>query len=175
MTLSEAREEIKKRQFELLKKTKDGEGYSCPVCSYGINEGQEGLKEEEDHTYTCPFGCFSSADVFRMMEIKHNLAQRDSLLRALAKELEIEVEGEDEGTKKGKGSKAASVVATDETNYSLFYKECLEDKGKSSFMTKHGISKALQEKFEIGFCKEWIHPETKEDVRIYITLTPRAI
>ena len=175
MTLSEAREEIKKRQFELLKKTKDGEGYACPICSFGTAEGQDGLKEEEDHTYTCPFGCFNSADVFRMMEIKHNLAQKDSLLRALAKELQIEVEGEEENTKKGKVIKASSVATTDETNYSLFYKECLEAKNKSSFMSKHGIGKELQEKFQVGFCKEWIHPETKEDVRKYITLTPRAI
>ncbi|MBE5935668.1 MAG: hypothetical protein E7262_07745 [Lachnospiraceae bacterium] len=176
MTLAEAKEEIEKRKYELLQKNVNG-GYICPICNYGADDDQDGLKkdEDDDQRFTCPIGCFTSVSVIDMIGLKYNINRQDYVLREVAKELGIEVD-EDKNAVKKKKSKVINKGNEDaEKNYTLFYKECLEHIDECSYLQEHGISKEVQTKFNAGYCAEWIHPETKEDVKQYIALTPRII
>ena len=57
----------------------------------------------------------------------------------------------------------------------IFYEECANLIEKCNFMQSIGISKEIQERFNMGYCENWIHPNTSADVRQFISSTPRII
>ena len=181
MTLQEAREEVIKRGIELLEKDDSGKRLICPICRCGSDEGEKGLSSQDKIHFTCPLGCFSDADIIGIIGIKTNTNNEDNIVKMIVDQLEIKLDDEEfekEETNKIEKASYLNYVKIDESSdddYQLFYNECIENIDKCNYLNTKCISKETQERFNIGYCSEWISPTTSEDMKKYISATARII
>ena len=181
MTLQEAREEVIKRGIELLERDESGNRLICPICRCGSDEDEKGLSSSDKVHFTCPLGCFSNADIIGIIGIKTNTNNDDNIVKMIVDQLEITLDDEEfekEENKKIEKASYLNYVKIDDNSdddYQLFYNECIENIDKCNYLETKNISKEIQERFNIGYCSEWISPTTSEDMKKYISASPRII
>lgn len=187
MTLSEAKKEIEKRSIELVDKSNNNKGYICPICEAGSGEGETGIISNDNIHFTCQKGCFSNVGILEIIALKCGMEEDDAIVMC-AEQLNIEIDGVEspeekeeeiviEEVKEEKVDILQGQITPESPNpdYSLFYEEMAKEIDKCNFMQSIGITKEMQERFNMGYCVSWIHPNTSADVRQYITATPRII
>ncbi|MBQ8043069.1 MAG: hypothetical protein IJ272_02830, partial [Clostridia bacterium] len=187
MTLREARVEIENRSLELVDVAKNNKGYVCPICDMGSNEDEDGIVSNDKVHFTCKHGCFSNAGILQIIGLKCGMNEDDAIIMC-AEQLDIEIddveinaeiaqEEEVVEEKEEKSDILQGQITPDSPNpdFTFFYEEMAKDIDKCNFLQSIGISKEMQERFNMGYCESWIHPNTSADVRQYITATPRII
>ena len=178
MDTDEAKEYIKANPdvyFRTFGIAKDG-GYICPLCQNGTGKDGTGIKEipTKKGVYKC-FKCDFSGDIFSFIAKENNLDIKSDFPKVMdiackiygiivennnfkKKEYNMKYSMKRSIDKKdNKLSEPAS--ATAETDYSDFFKEAAKHIHETEYLTKRGISEETQNKFNIGYCKEWKHPE----------------
>ena len=179
MTLNEAKEEILKRGIELLERDSEGKRYVCPVCKSGNDEEEKGLQTNDKILFTCPLGCFENKNILEIIGMNVGTNNEENMIRAAASELQISLDEDEEENEEEeeKENKKTLLKKDDEdgVDYTLFYKESVDKITKCNFLQSKGISKEVQNNFDIGYYENWIHPNTSEDMRQYIAATPRII
>jgi replicative DNA helicase len=151
-------------------------GYICPLCQNGTGRNGTGIEEtpKSKGLFKC-FKCDFSGDVLHFIAKENNLDIKSDFPKVMDIACSIYgITGDYSNSKKkeykmkrpmdkkdnklsGVAQEAASVLA--ETDYSDFFKEAAKHIHETDYLTKRGISEAVQKEFNIGYCKEWKHPE----------------
>jgi DNA primase len=174
MTEEEAEEYIKSNPqfyFEKARKT----GYVCPLCQNGKGNDGTGIKEipgNKGH-----FKCGESGDVFDFIGKEHGLTSfPDILEKAFSiygiivekgkykkKEWKPKMESE---TKEQTADKNAKDAVIDYQNFCKEANEKLNEDyklKKTNYLKERGISIETQNKFNIGYVKDWVSPTAERN------------
>jgi replicative DNA helicase len=173
MDREEAKEYIKANPEIYFRKAKKT-GYVCPLCQNGAERDGTGISEikGKEGLYKC-FKCGESGDVFGFIGKEYGLNSFTDKLEKAYSIYGISVENNNFKNKRkdnmkhsiGKKAAKSSGVAQEpisepaETDYTEFCKEVADHIEETNYLTERGISKELQKEFNIGYCKEWKHPD----------------
>ncbi|GMO68196.1 MAG: hypothetical protein Nk1A_6850 [Endomicrobiia bacterium] len=155
----EVKEYIKSRP-EIYFKEAGRKGYVCPLCQNG--EGKDGTGIEEikgrEGLYKC-FKCNFSGDIFAFIAKEHNLDAKSDFPKVMEKACDIyRVSRDNKEYKVEHKIKKATELVQVEVDYTQFFEEAAKHISETDYLTNRGISKEVQEKFNVGYCKEWRHP-----------------
>ena len=175
MNRKEAKEYIKANPEIYFRKAKKT-GYVCPLCQSGSGRNGTGITEIPRHKgyYKC-FVCQESGDVLHFIGKEYGLSDFKDILNKGIELYSIVIDGANykkrnhkEHTRVSQTAKSKQEINDSQTktnqdfpekDYADFFKEAAKHMHETDYLTKRGISKELQKEFNIGYCKEWKHPE----------------
>jgi replicative DNA helicase len=181
MTKEEAIEYIKSYPDGYFEKARRA-GYICPLCQNGTGSSGTGLEENPNNKghYKC-FKCDESGDVLHFIGKEYGLNNFPEILDKAFSIYGIIVEDNnytanrskkkmDEKIEEKKKPNAASSQEQDKTDYTEFYKKAnkelnddYEKNNKMNYLMQRGISIETQNKFNIGYDKEWKSPKALKE------------
>ena len=171
MNLNEIKNEIHERSKYYLEKDKSGKGYICPICGSGTGKNGTGITTKDNIHFTCWKGCYTSTDIIDIIGMQYGLNEyKDKIEKAC--DLMGIIINEQQATNK---TTAANVEndnkthnATErtempqnepKTNYNTFYSLCVENALQCDYLQNRGISIETQQKYNIGYCANWVNPK----------------
>jgi replicative DNA helicase len=139
-------------------------GYVCPLCHNGTGKNGTGIEENKKNKwhYKC-FVCGESGDALHFIGKEYGLVNFQEILEKAYDIYGITI---DDGKYKKKEYKKETQKPTEEQRADSrdFYKEANAnlnkeyELNKTNYLQKRGISIETQNRFNIGYVKDWINP-----------------
>ena len=189
MDRDRAKQEILERSREYFTPDKSKKGFICPICGSGSGSHGTGITTKDGTHYTCWTGCFTSADIFEIIGIEHNLTTFPEQLEYLAGVFGIALDdpaprrttaAEDFKQPIENGayipqdqSKTRATAATDtapepvgeqskDKDFEKFFVTAIKQITDTDY--HRGLSLATLRRFNVGFVPNWRHPKAPQAV-----------
>jgi len=155
MNKTEAKQAVKGRLEEYLNiiTQKKGNQYICPICGSGKGENKTpaGQLYKDDNIYHC-FSCEFHGDIFELVAKTENITGDAEKFNRVYEMFNISM---DENKKINTERREQS----NSTDYTAYYKECHARVSETDYFSFRGLSKAIIDKFMLGFDPEWRSPK----------------
>ena len=152
-----------------LEKDKSGKGYICPICGSGSGKKGTGITENPRNKghFTCWAGeCFSNMSYIDILALKNgiDITNRKAVVDNACKLLNISYENEYTGSLKqvNKSNAVKESPCKHEEDLSSFFEECHQNIDKTDYWQKRGLSRDIIDRFNIGFCENWVNPKAEK-------------
>ena len=171
MNVNEIKNEIHERSKYYLEKDKSGKGYICPICGSGTGKNGTGITTKDNIHFTCWKGCYTSTDIIDIIGMQYGLNEYKDKIEKACDLMGITI-NEQQTTN---NTTAANIKndnkthnATErtempqnepKTNYNTFYGLCVENALQCDYLQNRGISIETQQKYNIGYCANWVNPK----------------
>lgn len=181
MEYKQAIQEARSRWREVLpyfavpaKDKANGEtSYTCPFCGHGSNG--DGLtfdpKSKDGNTLHC-FGCGYSGDIIDLVSKSQNISFYEALKQTCSFiGITVDEQRRQESAaayfppmQTSAPQRAPQNATEPQTDYTEFFKQA-QHNNNGAYLESRGISKAIQDRFGVGFIPEWKHPKAPEQVK----------
>lgn len=154
--------------------------YVCPLCGSGTGRNKTGAFTitKDGLSWKC-FACDKGGDTLDLIGYLEDIDDYSAKVARAGElfNLDIDIEAPVEYQKQDRTAQNTDTntnMHTDtktETNYTDFYKQANKNIQATKYPEKRGLSKAILDRFNIGYVENWKHPNAPENV----TGSPRLI
>ena len=164
----DARAYIREHAEDYLTRDGSKKGFICPICGSGSGNNGTGITTKDHIHFTCwAGGCFKNADIIDIIGLKYNCIDDAEKFKRAYEEFRIDVGTEAPKPKKASQSNYASnpIEKSKEEgkDYTNFFNFAHSNYKNTSYLKDRGISEAIANKFNIGFCKDFSYNGIKDD------------
>jgi len=146
--------------------------YVCPICGSGTGRNKTGAFTitPDGLKWKC-FACDRGGDTLDLIGYVEDIDDYNSKLTRAGELFNMTI---DAPAREYQNQDTQSNMHTDtktETNYIDFYKQANKNIQATNYPEKRGLSKAILDRFKIGYVENWKHPNASE----HVTGSPRLI
>ena len=146
--------------------------YVCPLCGSGTGRNKTGAFTitPDGLKWKC-FACDKGGDTLDLIGYVEGIDDYNSKLKRAGELFNVTI---DTPAREYQNQDTQTNMHTDtktETNYISFYKQANKNIQDTNYPEKRGLSKAILDRFKIGYVENWKHPNAPENV----TGSPRLI
>ena len=146
--------------------------YVCPLCGSGTGRNKTGAFTitKDGLKWKC-FACDKGGDTLDLIGYVEGIDDYNSKLKRAGELFNVTI---DTPAREYQNQDTQTNMHTDtktETNYISFYKQANKNIQDTNYPEKRGLSKAILDRFKIGYVENWKHPNAPENV----TGSPRLI
>ena len=183
MNKQEVTEAVKERLTEYVESITDHsrkgnkKAYICPLCSSGTGRNATGAFTitPEGNSWKC-FACDKGGDTLDLIGYVEGIDDYNSKLTRAGElfNMTIDVPAREYQNKDKTAQNTDtrnSIHTPTSGNYLAFYKQANDNIQATNYPEKRGLSKAILDRFKIGYVENWKHPNAPENV----TGSPRLI
>ena len=178
-----ATEAVKERLTEYVESITDHsrkgnkKAYICPLCSSGTGRNATGAFTitPDGNSWKC-FACDKGGDTLDLIGYVEGIDDYNSKLTRAGElfnmTIDIPAREYQNKDKTAQNTDTRNSIHTPTSgNYLAFYKQANDNIQATNYPEKRGLSKAILDRFKIGYVENWKHPNTPENV----TGSPRLI
>lgn len=156
--------------------------YVCPLCGSGTGRNKTGAFTitKDGLKWKC-FACDKGGDTLDLIGYLEDIDDYSAKVTRAAELFNLDI---DAPAREYQNQDTQSNMHTDtttqktETSYISFYKQANKNIQATNYPEKRGLSKAILDRFEIGYVENWKHPNASEHVptspRLIIPVTPTS-
>ena len=150
--------------------------YVCPLCGSGTGRNKTGAFTitPDGHSWKC-FACDRGGDTLDLIGYVEGIDDYNSKLTRAGELFNLDIEAPAEYQNQDKTAQNTDTYNSIHTptngNYLEFYKQANKNIQATNYPEKRGLSKAILDRFKIGYVENWKHPNAPENV----TGSPRLI
>lgn len=183
MNKQEVTEAVKERLTEYVESITDHsrkgnkKAYICPLCSSGTGRNATGAFTitPDGNSWKC-FACDKGGDTLDLIGYVEGIDDYNSKLTRAGElfNMTIDVPAREYQNKDKTAQNTDtrnSIHTPTSGNYLAFYKQANDNIQATNYPEKRGLSKAILDRFKIGYVENWKHPNAPENV----TGSPRLI
>ena len=165
-----ATEALKERLTEYVESITDHsrkgnkKAYVCPLCGSGTGRNATGAFTitPDGHRWKC-FACDKGGDTLDLIGYVEDISDYKTKIARAAELFNLDIEAPTEYQNQDTQSNMHTDTKT-ETNYIDFYKQANKNIQDTNYPKKRGLSKAILDRFKIGYVENWRHPDVSENV-----------
>lgn len=159
--------------------------YVCPLCGSGTGRNKTGAFTitPDGLSWKC-FACDRGGDTLDLIGYVEDINDYSTKVTRAGELFNLDIEEPTEYQKQDRtahNTDTQTNMHTDtktETNYIDLYKQANENIHATNYPKKRGLSKAILDRFKIGYVENWKHPNAPENVtgspRLIIPVTPTS-
>ena len=173
VTREEARAYIREHAEDYLQKDGSKQGFICPICGSGSGNKGTGITTKDHIHFTCwAGGCFKNADIIDIIGLKYNCTTEAEKFKRAYEEFRIEPDtGKPKANTKPKAENKYTSNPIDKSkedlkDYTAFFNKAHSAYKQTSYLRDRGISDAIADRFNIGFCKGFNYGGVQDDALI---------
>ena len=138
--------------------------YVCPLCGSGTGRNKTGAFTitPDGHSWKC-FACDRGGDTLDLIGYVEDISDYKTKIARAAELFNLDIEASAEYQNQDTQTNMHTDTKT-ETNYIDFYKQANKDIQATNYPEKRGLSKAILDRFKIGYVETWKHPNASENV-----------
>ena len=138
--------------------------YVCPLCGSGTGRNKTGAFTitKDGLKWKC-FACDKGGDTLDLIGYVEGIDDYNSKLTRAGELFNLEIEAPTEYQNQDTQTNMHTDTKT-ETNYIDFYKQANKSIQATNYPEKRGLSKAILDRFKIGYVESWKHPNAPENV-----------
>ena len=179
-----ATEAVKERLTEYVESITDHsrkgnkKAYVCPICGSGTGRNKTGAFTitKDGLKWKC-FACDRGGDTLDLIGYVEDISDYKTKIARAGELFNLDIEAPAEYQNQDTQSNMHTDTKT-ETNYIDFYKQANKNIQATNYPEKRGLSKAILDRFKIGYVENWKHPNATENVptspRLIIPVTPTS-
>ena len=165
-----ATEALKERLTEYVESITDHsrkgnkKAYVCPLCGSGTGRNKTGAFTitPDGHSWKC-FACDKGGDTLDLIGYVEDISDYKTKIARAAELFNLDIEAPAEHQNQDTQTNMHTDTKT-ETNYIDFYKQANKNIQDTNYPEKRGLSKAILDRFKIGYVENWRHPDVSENV-----------
>ena len=165
-----ATEAVKERLTEYVESITDHsrkgnkKAYVCPICGSGTGRNKTGAFTitKDGLKWKC-FACDRGGDTLDLIGYLEDIDDYSAKVTRAAELFNLDIEAPTEYQNQDTQSNMHTDTKT-ETNYIDFYKQANKNIQDTNYPEKRGLSKAILDRFKIGYVENWKHPNATENV-----------
>ena len=177
-----ATEALKERLTEYVESITDHsrkgnkKAYVCPLCGSGTGRNKTGAFTitPDGHSWKC-FACDRGGDTLDLIGYVEDISDYKTKIARAGELFNLDIEAPAEYQNQDKTAQNTDTHNSIHTptggNYLEFYKQANDNIQATNYPEKRGLSKAILDRFKIGYVENWKHPNAPENV----TGSPRLI
>lgn len=177
-----ATEALKERLTEYVESITDHSSkgnkraYVCPICGSGTGRNKTGAFTitKDGLKWKC-FACDKGGDTLDLIGYVEDIDDYSAKVTRAGELFNLDIEAPAEYQNQDKTAQNTDTYNSIHTptngNYSEFYKQANDNIQATNYPEKRGLSKAILDRFKIGYVENWKHPNAPENV----TGSPRLI
>ena len=168
-----ATEALKERLTEYVESITDHsrkgnkKAYVCPLCGSGTGRNKTGAFTitKDGLKWKC-FACDKGGDTLDLIGYLEDIDDYSAKVTRAAELFNLDIEAPAEYQNQDTQSNMHTDTTTQktETNYIDFYKQANKSIQATNYPEKRGLSKAILDRFKIGYVENWKHPNATENV-----------
>lgn len=183
MNKQEVTEAVKERLTEYVESITDHsrkgnkKAYICPLCSSGTGRNATGAFTitPDGNSWKC-FACDKGGDTLDLIGYVEGIDDYNSKLTRAGELFNMTIDApareHQNQDKTAQNTDTRNSIHTPTSgNYLAFYKQANDNIQATNYPEKRGLSKAILDRFKIGYVENWKHPNAPENV----TGSPRLI
>ena len=138
--------------------------YVCPICGSGTGRNKTGAFTitKDGLKWKC-FACDRGGDTLDLIGYVEDISDYKTKIARAAELFNLDIEAPTEYQKQDTQTNMHTDTKT-ETNYIDFYKQANKNIQDTNYPEKRGLSKAILDRFKIGYVENWRHPDVSENV-----------
>lgn len=150
--------------------------YVCPLCGSGTGRNKTGAFTitPDGHSWKC-FACDKGGDTLDLIGYVEDISDYKTKIARAGELFNLDIEAPAEYQNQDKTAQNTDTHNSIHTptggNYLEFYKQANDNIQATNYPEKRGLSKAILDRFKIGYVENWKHPNAPENV----TGSPRLI
>lgn len=150
--------------------------YVCPLCGSGTGRNKTGAFTitPDGHSWKC-FACDRGGDTLDLIGYVEDISDYKTKIARAGELFNLDIEAPAEYQNQDKTAQNTdthnSIHTPTNGNYLEFYKQANDNIQATNYPEKRGLSKAILDRFKIGYVENWKHPNAPESV----TGSPRLI
>ena len=150
--------------------------YVCPLCGSGTGRNKTGAFTitPDGHSWKC-FACDRGGDTLDLIGYVEDISDYKTKIARAGELFNLDIESPAEYQNQDKTAQNTDTHNSIHTptggNYLEFYKQANDNIQATNYPEKRGLSKAILDRFKIGYVENWKHPNAPENV----TGSPRLI
>lgn len=165
-----ATEAVKERLTEYVESITDHsakgnrKAYVCPICGSGTGRNKTGAFTitPDGLKWKC-FACDKGGDTLDLIGYVEDISDYKTKIARAAELFNLDIEAPAEYKNQDTQTNMHTDTKT-ETNYIDFYKQANKNIQATNYPEKRGLSKAILDRFKIGYEENWRHPDVSENV-----------
>lgn len=190
MNRQTATEAVKERLTEYVESITDHsrkgnkKAYVCPLCGSGTGRNKTGAFTitPDGHSWKC-FACDRGGDTLDLIGYVEGIDDYNSKLKRAGELFNVTIdtparEYQNQDKTAQNTDTYNSIHTPTNGNYLEFYKQANKNIQATNYPEKRGLSKAILDRFKIGYVENWKHPNAPENVtgspRLIIPVTPTS-
>lgn len=140
--------------------------YVCPICGSGTGRSKTGAFTitKDGLKWKC-FACDKGGDTLDLIGYLEDIDDYSAKVTRAGELFNLDIEAHEEHQNQD------TTTQKTETSYIGFYKQANKNIQATDYPEKRGLSKAILDRFKIGYVENWKHPNAPENV----TGSPRLI
>ena len=152
--------------------------YVCPICGSGTGRNKTGAFTitKDGLKWKC-FACDRGGDTLDLIGYVEDISDYKTKIARAGELFNLDIEAPAEYQNQDTQTNMHTDTKT-ETNYIDFYKQANKNIQATNYPEKRGLSKAILDRFNIGYVENWKHPNAHENVptspRLIIPVTPTS-
>ena len=182
MDRQEATEALKERLTEYVESITEHsakgnrKAYVCPICGSGTGRNKTGAFTitKDGKSWKC-FACDRGGDTLDLIGYVEDISDYKTKIARAGELFNLDIETPAEYQNQDKTAQNTDTHNSIHTptggNYIEFYKQANNNIQATDYPEKRGLSKAILDRFQIGYVENWKHPNAPEN----ITGSPRLI
>lgn len=145
--------------------------YVCPLCGSGTGRNKTGAFTitPDGHSWKC-FACDRGGDTLDLIGYVEDISDYKTKIARAGELFNLDIDAPAEYQNQDTQSNMHTDAKT-ETNYIDFYKQANKNIQATNYPEKRGLSKAILDRFKIGYVENWKHPNASE----HVPTSPRLI
>ena len=157
--------------------------YVCPICGSGTGRNKTGAFTitKDGLKWKC-FACDRGGDTLDLIGYLEDIDDYSAKVTRAAELFNLDIEAPAEYQNQDKTAQNTDTHNSIHTptggNYLEFYKQANDNIQATNYPEKRGLSKAILDRFKIGYVENWKHPNAPENVtgspRLIIPVTPTS-
>ena len=175
MNRQEATEAVKERLTEYVESITDHsrkgnkKAYVCPICGSGTGRNATGAFTitKDGLKWKC-FACDKGGDTLDLIGYVEDISDYKTKIARAAELFNLDIEAPAEYQNQDKTAQNTDTYNSIHTptngNYLEFYKQANDNIQATNYPEKRGLSKAILDRFKIGYVENWRHPDVSENV-----------
>ena len=165
-----ATEAVKERLTEYVESITDHsakgnrKAYVCPICGSGTGRNKTGAFTitKDGLKWKC-FACDRGGDTLDLIGYLEDIDDYSAKVTRAAELFNLDIDAPAEYQKQDTQTNMHTDTKT-ETSYISFYKQANKNIQDTNYPEKRGLSKAILDRFKIGYVENWRHPNAPENV-----------